>query len=92
MTAFAIFVLVGSSFRLASTAIVAETEKSPYSFFSFQDLFSPTAHWPYSLLGIIYPGNFRDKCEGYTLIPDFVRDTRKGVVDGLKGEVWEEWG
>ena len=61
MTAFAIFVFVGSSFRLASIAIVAETEKSPYSFFSFQDLFSPTAHWPFPLLGIIYPGNFRDK-------------------------------
>lgn len=62
MTAFAIFVFVGSSFRLASTAIVAETEKSSTSFPSFQDLFPPTTHWPFSLLGMIYPGNFRDKC------------------------------
>ena len=34
----------------------------------------------------------RARCAKNTLIPDFVRDKRKGVVDGLKGEVWEEWG
>ena len=61
MIEFAIFVPIGSSFRLVSTAIVAETEKSPYSFFTSRDLFSPAAHWPPSLSGIIYPRNFRDK-------------------------------
>ena len=61
MIEFVIFVSIGSSFRLWSTAIVAETEKSPTSFFTSRDLFSPTAHWPRSLSGIIYPRNFRDK-------------------------------
>ena len=61
MIAFVLFVPIGSSFRLVSTAIVAETEKSPSSFSPSRDLFSPTAHWPRSLLGIIYPRNFRDK-------------------------------
>ena len=57
-TSFAIFVSIGSSFRVWSTAIVAETEKSPYSFFTSRDLFFPTAHWPRSLLGSTYPGDF----------------------------------
>ena len=64
MIAFALFVPIGSSFRLLSTAIVAETEKSPSSFSPSRDLFFPTAHWSRSLLGIIYPGNFWDKGGG----------------------------
>ena len=31
------------------------------SLFTSRDLFFPTAHWPRSLLGSIYPGDFRDK-------------------------------
>ena len=61
MIAFTLFVPIGSSFRLGSTAIVAETKKSPSSFSPSRDLFSPTAHWPRSLSGSIYPRNFRDK-------------------------------
>ena len=56
-----------------STAIVAETEKSPYSFFTSRDLFFLTAHWLRSLLGSIYPGDFRD--EGVT---QGVGDRRQG--------------